>query len=824
MATTDPTSVRIIPFYSHPHVHTVIRDHSQYDETVYTASSTKEMPFATVIVSGFDKGIDNKFVNLTDLETKKAIFGESNFAKYGQPSIQVDELFNGYTKVWLMRVLPDNARYANLVWLAHYRRGKILDDLGQETGKIRIEIKFSIAYATDPYVEGGAKTDAQIRAFAKSLETVTADPLTGYMTVALGYTRATGHGNYGNNYAMSITRDVDAEKDYGIKMYSFNFINNEKVTKVENMFVGSTHVSRATKGSTFINDVMDIYSEGSVPVSIKMFEEGFDTLYTYYRNIIKENQTYIQASGGNKEDVEELMKAQSITLDQFDPIFGLVYNTQNDEVIPYYRNYTGKAGEKYEAPELEIPNTAGATKPLNISDWTTATVGARVLVVADPLNEGHRWIYTVTNIDESGNIMYDDGVETDIDADQYNGLDISQSIGFSLEGGSDGDFEEITVGNETRKPTEAEMKLLLAREYVKAFRGLKDRNILSPARINLDVIFDANYNLTLEETISISNQISYLYDSSTVLTDQDSTALAVLTTTENEFTYSDLNVKQALYDLNEFRNRNGMKMNLEQGAGCSLYLDCGLVGLKNIGVNRELSAIIDSVSKFKGRQSSVDLGYYEIFDPGSNRRINVTIGYFFAKNMIRHIVTYGINKPFTNNYASLVAMQIDDDSTIIPTGEMIRNTFQPDLDLIDWDVKEKLYKERINYYLVSEEGRLVQRQSQNTRQTEASALLEENNVRVLNSLKKGLEKACRGYAYEWNNSTVRKGYTEAQMNIYRPWIGTMVEDLDIKFKADEFEQERMMMHCYVEVKFRDIIKRIILEINIRRPEGKADTK
>jgi len=315
-----------------------------------------------------------------------------------------------------------------------------------------------------------------------------------------------------------------------------------------------------------------------------------------------------------------------------------------------------------------------------------------------------------------------------------------------------------------------------------------------------------------------------LYDSSTVLTDQDSTALAVLTTTENEFTYSDLNVKQALYDLNEFRNRNGMKMNLEQGAGCSLYLDCGLVGLKNIGVNRELSAIIDSVSKFKGRQSSVDLGYYEIFDPGSNRRINVTIGYFFAKNMIRHIVTYGINKPFTNNYASLVAMQIDDDSTIIPTGEMIRNTFQPDLDLIDWDVKEKLYKERINYYLVSEEGRLVQRQSQNTRQTEASALLEENNVRVLNSLKKGLEKACRGYAYEWNNSTVRKGYTEAQMNIYRPWIGTMVEDLDIKFKADDFEQERMMMHCYVEVKFRDIIKRIILEINIRRPEGQADTK
>ena len=31
----------------------------------------------------------------------------------------------------------------------------------------------------------------------------------------------------------------------------------------------------------------------------------------------------------------------------------------------------------------------------------------------------------------------------------------------------------------------AEMKLLLSREYVKAWRGMKDRRILSPSRINL---------------------------------------------------------------------------------------------------------------------------------------------------------------------------------------------------------------------------------------------------------------------------------------------------------------------------------------------------
>jgi hypothetical protein len=49
----------------------------------------------------------------------------------------------------------------------------------------------------------------------------------------------------------------------------------------------------------------------------------------------------------------------------------------------------------------------------------------------------------------------------------------------------------------------------------------------------------------------------------------------------------------------------------------------------------------------------------------------------------------------------------------------------------------------------------------------------------------------------------------------------MVQDLDIRFEANEWEQNRMIMHCYVIVKFRDIVKRIILEINIQRPDYSA---
>ena len=810
------STVQIIPYYAHPHVHNVINDNTRYDETVATPVTSDEMPFATCVVTGADMGIDNTFVRLNNLETKQALFGKGNFQKYGQPSIQADILFNGNTSVWFCRVLPDNATYANMVVLAHYRKGKILDELGQETGKVRLEVKYSLAYATKPYIVNGAKSEDDIEAFARSLATKSADPQTGYMTVPICYIRSIGRGQYGNNYSISITRDTDAEKEYDLKMYRFNLLSNNPVTRVINMFSGSLYQTTRYDMSTLISDVIDQFSTGSTPVKIYPFEESFETLYTFYKNVVAENARYIMNSGMNTDDVEELKIAESIVQDSFDPLFGMQLNTRTNELIPYYRNYTVKESGAWVAPDLEVPNIAGNSKPLNIADWSSAYVGARVLVVADPLNDGYRWMYTVSHIDpDTGNIVYDEGVQCAIDDNQYNGVNIAQSIGNMLDGGHDGDFQEITVNGETRQPTASEMKILLSREFVKAFRGNKDRKILSPARVNLDYIFDANYNMTSDTDLNIQNSVTNLHSNSTILTDKDAQQLAVLGTSGIALDFADLNVKRAMFDLNEFRNRNGMTINPEHGAGCSLYLDCNLVGMKNIGMNYELMDVINMMEEFEGRATSIDLGYYEIFDPTSRKRITVTATYYIAKNLIPHIIKYGLNKPFVYNYATLRAIQRD--TALSVSGDMIRDTFRPDIDLIDWDVKEKLYNSRINYYLTTDEGRTVQRAVQNTRQMDASALLEESNVRVLNTLKKGLEKDCRGYLYEWNEPEVRKSYTQAQMEKYRPWIGTMVQDLNIRFEANAWEQERMIMHCYADVKFRDIIKRITLEINIQRP-------
>ena len=258
-----------------------------------------------------------------------------------------------------------------------------------------------------------------------------------------------------------------------------------------------------------------------------------------------------------------------------------------------------------------------------------------------------------------------------------------------------------------------------------------------------------------------------------------------------------------------------MTLQTERGAGCSVYFDCNLIGLKTMNVDYELEKTLAMFENLDGRACSIDLGYYEIYNPRTMKKIKVTATYFIASNLIPHLITYGINKPFVYDYARLTAIQKT--NAMGATGNMIKGSFKPELDLIDWDIKEKLYKSRINWYVTEDEGRLVRRACQNTRQLDASALLEENNVRVLNALTKNLDRDCSSFLYNWNEPTVRQGFTKAEMEKYRNWKGTYVQDLNIYFDANQWEQERMIMHCYCSVKFRDIIKRIILEINVQRP-------
>ena len=63
------------------------------------------------------------------------------------------------------------------------------------------------------------------------------------------------------------------------------------------------------------------------------------------------------------------------------------------------------------------------------------------------------------------------------------------------------------------------------------------------------------------------------------------------------------------------------------------------------------------------------------------------------------------------------------------------------------------------------------------------------------------------------------------MEKFRDWNSKYVETIDITFKANKWELERSILHCYVDITFRGIYKRAIVEIDInRRTYADADTE
>ena len=102
-----PRTQQIVPQNSYPHEEVYINDNSAHslDEL---ASNTVVYPYICVFAG--PKGIDNKLIYIDSLSTYHAMFGQTNFKKYGQPHLMPEAILSQEnTTVWAMRVMPDDA-------------------------------------------------------------------------------------------------------------------------------------------------------------------------------------------------------------------------------------------------------------------------------------------------------------------------------------------------------------------------------------------------------------------------------------------------------------------------------------------------------------------------------------------------------------------------------------------------------------------------------------------------------------------------------------------------------------------------------------------
>lgn len=688
-----PQSNQIVPRYNYPYVETVINNNSQVDEGIEADVLAESYPYLCVFASG--KGVDNVLVSTESLQQHRSRFGKSNFKLYGQPLLQAETILSQpNTKTWDIRVMPEDALYANSALSLWYK-----PDYDKKVFRIKTTVKSYSKFDEEGNVIAGmeeilSNREALIEK-GRELEGPEVDGVymddEGYIQVPAAMFTSAGRGKYGDNLSWRISRNEEYEKEYGFKIYTFECLESENGTTVLGTYTGSIVSSTKVTTTSFINDVIEDKGIENTPMDIFVYEENIETLY----------EAFVEFA--------EAIMAEDPTIDYdipdmdcFDPFFGMGIARQKVRMTP--------ADDMVRIVTLKTDEVDESATDFDIDDYT--------LVESDNPTE------------LSSNIVDD-------------------VRGTFLYGGHDGAFTVDKVNDPTGELRQAAIE----QAYIKAFSGSLDKTILSARRIPSTAIFDANFSLP---------------------------------------------VKKVMAKLALFRK------------DCILYLDTNklstltdsdLVGLeKDYGFINELAEDFDP---FYPWLISVNLHYYNTQEPTTGKRVPVTITNYLASIHANHWRTFGYHTPICNeDYATL-------------TGH-VRNSLKPSIEEYEGELMEALNIGRFNYFEAIGENRFY-RATQNTWTTgETSDLTEENNVNTLLWLRRNVTDDARSELYNFTDPTSRSDFAEFVRGKYQPMVNKQIQSIDVKCTVNEWEFERSIVHVYLEVVFRQLAKRIILEIDVNK--------
>lgn len=283
--------VQIVPKYLQSHVETYINDYTNFDDEA-AVDNDENIKFIAVFSSG--EGIDNKFVKRKSKKAFTKTFGKLDFGKYGQPMMMpIAYLEAGNATVNCIRVMPADAAYAHAILSMKYKTNPA-------TGKFIIQ--HTCHFFND------INTDAELEIAMSSLAASTPDA-DGFITVPYCRIRSIGRGVYGNQFRFRIVNNQEYEKNYGIKMFTFEVISTKSaLSSIEN-YVGSIITSPAYDASVLINDVIADKELGDTYFDIRVDETAVDKIYNAFK-------AFVSTLPANLQDIVP-------DEDKFDPFFGL---------------------------------------------------------------------------------------------------------------------------------------------------------------------------------------------------------------------------------------------------------------------------------------------------------------------------------------------------------------------------------------------------------------------------------------------------------------------------------------------------------------------
>ena len=452
-----PQLTQIVPKFSFPYVETVINDNTLVDNSTDTSNIDPTVKYIFAFTSS--KGEDNVFINKRSVSSFKSTYGDSNYKKYGQPLMMPLAVLNrNNTSVWCMRVMPDNATYANTMIALGYK-ADAEEAYPDEPSKRKFRIKVMQQPTQDIY----SKED-----FQNAFEEFTMEDAEDYTVLPFMRIRSAGRGIYGNNYTVKLSQNSNYEKEFGIKFYNFDIQTIDGgLVKIAN-YVGGFVSSTKYQTATLINDILEDTDKGIVPVDTYVNEESVEAIYNSYISFCLEQHALLEA--------EYQRKFQEYNIPE-----GMVEGTV--EVTEEY------ADQVQELLDIEALIDATEQDALPDVDQFDPIFGIQVASTS-----------MLPFISFTQSILDADTESPDYDANDYTSTDQSlladfgSTKGVELYNGSDGDFGS-DVDAETKQAA-------LTSAYCKAYDGTYDRRILTARRLPANALWDANYPFEVKQTLA----------------------------------------------------------------------------------------------------------------------------------------------------------------------------------------------------------------------------------------------------------------------------------------------------------------------------------
>lgn len=243
----------------------------------------------------------------------------------------------------------------------------------------------------------------------------------------------------------------------------------------------------------------------------------------------------------------------------------------------------------------------------------------------------------------------------------------------------------------------------------------------------------------------------------------------------------------------------------EKRTDCMAMLDFGTAITTKASVKAYYDANLAAV--VNNRVETLEPYCMKIRDPYSQKIVTVTSTYWLAGRYPAHIAEWnGKHRPLAGNNFGIIE-------------GAIKNSIYPIFDEdLDSETMDELAEAHINFAKYNS-NQVVVRAMQDTAQKKRTNLSEQNNVLILLDIKRDCERLCAQYEYDFSEvSDIARFNADVEVITAR-YADAQVRSISAHFEKNAWEAERGILHLYVEMVHKDLVRTTIIEIDVNRSEG-----